>query len=452
MVHRAPQSLASLKSTATLPVPQLIAKKRDGLELTTAEIYRLFLGFAAGEVADYQMTAFAMAAFIRGMSPEETVAMTLATRDSGQVVDLSAVRLPKVDKHSTGGVGDKVSICLAPLVAACGLAVPMVSGRGLGHTGGTLDKLEGIPGFTVTMPIEQFVQQVKDLGCALIGQTDDIAPADKRLYALRDVTGTVESIPLITASILGKKLAAGIDALVLDVKVGKGAFMKTTKDAKLLASSLVRVGRLAKKQVTAFITPMDAPLGRAIGNALETAEAFEILHNRGPDDLRELTLILGTEMLRLGGIGKNEKGARAMLELAMKNGRGAGRMRQIVRAQGGDARTIDEPDRLPKARSIVPVLATKSGFVTLADALELGLASVAMGAGRSRADQSVDPRVGIVVTKKPGESVKKGEALAELHVMDLPADEALRKRVFGAFQIGPVAPKPTPLVLDVIRK
>jgi pyrimidine-nucleoside phosphorylase len=444
--------MATRPSSQSLTIPQLIAKKRDGLELTSAEIYRLVLGFAAGEVADYQMTAFAMAAFIRGMTPDETVAMTLATRDSGHVVDLSGVKAPKIDKHSTGGVGDKVSICLAPLVAACGVAVPMVSGRGLGHTGGTLDKLEGIPGFTVSMPTEQFVQQVKDLGCALIGQTDDIAPADKRLYALRDVTATVESIPLITASILGKKLAAGIDALVLDVKVGKGAFMKTTKDAKILASSLVRVGRLAKKQVTAFLTPMEAPLGRAIGNALETAEAFEILHNRGPDDLRELTLILGTEMLRLGGIGKNEKGARAMLELAMKNGRGAGRMRQIVRAQGGDARTIDEPDRLPHARHVVPVLATKSGFVTAADALELGLAAVTMGAGRTRADQTVDPRVGIVVTRKPGESVKKGEPIAELHVMDLPVDEGLRKRVASAFQIGAAAPKPAPLVLDTIRK
>jgi pyrimidine-nucleoside phosphorylase len=444
--------MASRPSPQTASIPQLIAKKRDGLELSSAEIHRLVLGFAAGEVADYQMTAFAMAAFIRGMTPDETVAMTLATRDSGRVVDLSSIKLPKVDKHSTGGVGDKVSICLAPLVAACGLAVPMVSGRGLGHTGGTLDKLEGIPGFTVSMPTEQFVQQVKDLGCALIGQTDDIAPADKRLYALRDVTGTVESIPLITASILGKKLAAGIDALVLDVKVGKGAFMKTTKDAKILASSIVRVGKLAKKQVTAFLTPMEAPLGRAIGNAIETAEAFEILHNRGPDDLRELTLILGTEMLRLGGIGKNEKGARAMLELAMKNGRGAGRMRQIVRAQGGDARTIDEPDRLPRARHVVPVLATKSGFVTAADALELGLAAVTMGAGRTRADQSVDPRVGIVVTRKPGENVKKGEPIAELHVMELPADEALKKRVAAAFQIGAAAPKPTPLVLDIIRK
>ena len=434
-----------------LSTPELIAKKRDGGELTEREIRQLIEGFTAGEVADYQMTAFAMAALIRGMSPAETVSLTLAMRDSGSVVDTSGIRQAKVDKHSTGGVGDKVSICLAPLVAACGVAVPMVSGRGLGHTGGTLDKLEAIPGFSVSMETPQFVQQVKDLGCALIGQTADIAPADKRLYALRDVSATVESIPLITASILSKKLAEGIDALVLDVKVGRGAFMKTLRDARTLASSLVRVGRLAKKQVTAFITPMEAPLGRAIGNALETAEAFEILHGRGPDDLRELTLILGAEMLRLGGVARNESDGRKQLEAAIANGRGAGRMRQIVRAQGGDARTIDEPDRLPQAKTTVPILATKSGYVTAADALDLGLAAVAMGAGRTRADQSVDPRVGITVNAKPGEAIKRGEPLATLHVNDA-VDEALMKRIADAFEIGARPPRAAPLVMDVIRK
>ncbi len=443
---------APAKTGRRYSTPELIAKKRDGAELAEGEIRQLVEGFTRGEVADYQMTAFAMAALIRGMSPAETVSMTLAMRDSGSVVDTSGIRQAKVDKHSTGGVGDKVSICLAPLVAACGVAVPMVSGRGLGHTGGTLDKLEAIPGFSVSMETPQFVQQVKDLGCALIGQTADIAPADKRLYALRDVTATVESIPLITASILSKKLAEGIDALVLDVKVGRGAFMKTLRDARLLASSLVRVGRLAKKQVTAFITPMEAPLGRAIGNALETAEAFEILHGRGPDDLRELTLILGAEMLRLGGVARNEGDGRKQLEAAIANGRGAGRMRQIVRAQGGDARTIDEPDRLPQARHQVPIVATRSGFVTAADALDLGLAAVAMGAGRTRADQSVDARVGIVLNAKPGEPIKRGEPLATLHVNDATVDESLKRRVAGAFEVGARPPRPSPLVLDVIRK
>jgi pyrimidine-nucleoside phosphorylase len=431
--------------------PELIAKKRDGGELSASEIGQLITGFTAGEVADYQMTAFAMAALLRGMSPAETTALTLAMRDSGSVVDTSGIAARKVDKHSTGGVGDKVSICLAPLVASCGVAVPMVSGRGLGHTGGTLDKLEAIPGFSVSMETPAFVRQVKDLGCALIGQTADIAPADKRLYALRDVSATVESIPLITASILSKKLAEGIDALVLDVKVGRGAFMKTLRDARALAASLVRVGRLAKKQVTAFLTPMEAPLGRAIGNALETAEAFEILHGRGPDDLRELTVILGAEMLRLGGVAKSESDGRKQIEAAITSGRGAGRMRQIVRAQGGDARTIDEPDRLPTARKTVPVLAPKSGYVTAADALELGLAAVAMGAGRTRADQSVDPRVGIVVNAKPGEPIKRGEPLATLHVDDA-IDAAIEKRIASAFEIGPRAPRPVKPVLDVIRK
>lgn len=449
------------KSTSSSPAkktgrrystPELIAKKRDGGELSEGEIRQLVEGFTAGEVADYQMTAFAMAALIRGMSPAETVSMTLAMRDSGSVVDTSGIKQAKVDKHSTGGVGDKVSICLAPLVAACGVSVPMVSGRGLGHTGGTLDKLEAIPGFSVSMETEQFVQQVKDLGCALIGQTADIAPADKRLYALRDVSATVESIPLITASILSKKLAEGIDALVLDVKVGRGAFMKNLRDARALASSIVRVGRLAKKQVTAFITPMEAPLGRAIGNALETAEAFEILHGRGPDDLRELTLILGAEMLRLGGVARSESEGRKQLEAAIANGRGAGRMRQIVRAQGGDARTIDEPDRLPQAKHQVAIPATKSGYVTAADALDLGLAAVAMGAGRTRADQSVDPRVGIVVNAKPGEAVKRGEPLCTLHVNDPDVDESLRRRIAGAFEIGARPPRPAKLVMDVIRK
>jgi len=288
-------------------VPALIVRKRAGDELTAEEIGWLVDGFVRGTVADYQMSALAMAIYFAGMTPRETTALTLAMRDSGMVVDLTKVPGTKVDKHSTGGVGDKVSLCLAPLVAACGVRVPMVSGRGLGHTGGTLDKLEAIPGFSVDMSVERFVQQVADIGCALIGQTSEIAPADKRLYALRDVTGTVESIPLITASILSKKLAEGIDALVLDVKVGGGAFMKTTGDARKLAKSIVRVGGLAGKRVTAMLTTMEQPLGRTVGNALETAEAFEVLRGGGPADLVEVTLALGEEMLRLAGLARGRK-------------------------------------------------------------------------------------------------------------------------------------------------
>ncbi|MGB5683001.1 MAG: thymidine phosphorylase, partial [Polyangiales bacterium] len=279
----------SPKTRQRLPVAELIAKKRDGGALTEDELTKLIEGFMDGSVTDYQMSAFAMAVFFRGMSFEETVAMTLAMRDSGKVIDLSGVSAPKVDKHSTGGVGDKVSICLVPMVAACGVAVPMMCGRGLGHTGGTLDKLEAIPGFRIDLSVAEFRAQMRKLGCALIGQTEALAPADKRLYALRDVTGTVESIPLITSSILSKKLAEGIDALVLDVKVGRGAFMKTEADAKELASSLVRVGRLAGIGVSALLTDMSAPIGFTVGNALETAEALELLQGEGPEDLRELS-------------------------------------------------------------------------------------------------------------------------------------------------------------------
>ena len=432
--------------------PELIAQKRNGGELTDKEIAHLIAGFVKGEVADYQMSALAMAIFFRGMSPKEVVALTRAMQDSGRTVDLSSVPGIKVDKHSTGGVGDKVSLCLAPLVAACGVPVPMISGRGLGHTGGTLDKLEAIAGFSVTMPVEQFIRQVRDVGCSLIGQTADLAPADKRLYALRDVTATVESIPLITASILSKKLAAGIDALVLDVKVGRGAFMKTQKDATALAASLVRVGRLAKKQVTAFLTSMEAPLGRTIGNALETHEAIEILNGEGPDDLREITLLLGAEMLRLGKVAKSEGEARKKLERAIADGSGAKKFEAIIAAQGGDARVVREPDRLPKAPVIQAVRAKSSGFITHLDALELGLSAVTMGAGRSRADQAVDPRVGIVLKKQLGDRVEKGEPLLELHLAEKATDTALEKRVLSAIEIGARKKKAPPLVLDVIRK
>lgn len=447
--------MASRKKNEPPPiatVPELIARKRDGGRLTEREIRALIEGFTRGDVADYQMSALSMAILLRGMDPEETTALTLAMRDSGRVVDTSSIPRAKVDKHSTGGVGDKVSLCLAPLVAACGVAVPMVSGRGLGHTGGTLDKLEAIPGFSVSMSSDAFVRQVRDVGCALIGQTADIAPADKRLYALRDVTATVESIPLITASILSKKLAEGIDALVLDVKVGRGAFMKSLADARSLASSLVRVGRLAKKRVTAILTSMDAPLGRTIGNALETIEAFEILHGRGPADLREITLVLGAEMLRLGGVAKTDAQARALLERAIADGSGAKVMRGVVKAQGGDPRAVDEPDRLPRAPVVVDVAAPRAGYVAGIDALALGLTGVAMGAGRTRADQAVDPAVGIVIKAQVGEKVGKGEPLAELHLAHGADAESFRARVRDAWTIGAGKPRARPLVLDVIRK
>jgi pyrimidine-nucleoside phosphorylase len=442
-----------MKKRGSVPsVPELIAKKRDGGALSDDEIRALIEGFTAGEVADYQMSALAMAIYLRGMSPKETAALTLAMRDSGRVVKLKGPPGLHVDKHSTGGVGDKVSICLAPIVAACGVHVPMVSGRGLGHTGGTLDKLEAIPGFSVTMSVEEFVDQVDRIGCALIGQTADIAPADKKLYALRDVTGTIESIPLITASILSKKLAEGIDGLVLDVKVGKGAFMKTLDDARELARSIVRVGKLAKKKVTAVLTTMDAPLGRTVGNALETREALDVLHGRGPEDLEEITFVLGAEMIRLAGLARTETEARRMMASAIASGAAAQTMRWIIEAQGGDPRVVDEPDRLPRAPTVLSVKASASGYVHRIDALEIGLTGVALGAGRTRADQDIDPAVGIVLVKKRGDRVARGDTLAELHVSSKAGTQPLRDRVEAAFELKPRSPSVQPLVLEIIRR
>ena len=436
---------------ATRAVPELLAWKRDGNELSEREIRFLIDGFVGGRVADYQMSAFAMAVCLRGMTARETVALTLAMRDSGTVVDLSHIAGPKIDKHSTGGVGDKVSLCLAPIVTACGVRVPMVSGRGLGHTGGTLDKLEAIPGFSVGMATSDFVRQVERLGCALIWQTQDIAPADKRLYALRDVTGTVESIPLITASILSKKLAEGIDGLVLDVKVGRGAFMKTTREARALAGSLVRVGRLAKKKVSAILTSMDEPLGRTVGNALETAEAFEVLHGKGPQDLVELTFALGAEMLRLAGKAKTTAQASTQMRDVIANGQARACMRAIIEAQGGDARTVDEPDRLPRAEHRLEVRAPRTGYVQRLDALAIGKLAVALGAGRSRADQAVDPTVGIVIGAKVGDRVAKGDVVAILHVKDRPAGALAVARYLDALSLGSQKPKKRPLILAAIR-
>ena len=414
---------------------ELIARKRDGLRLEDAQIERFVAAHASGELADYQMSAWLMAVFFRGMDDRETVALTRAMLNSGDVLALPSVKGRKVDKHSTGGVGDKVSLCLAPLVAACGVAVPMVSGRGLGHTGGTLDKLEAIPGFRVDLGPDDFERVVRDVGVCMIGQTARLAPADKRIYALRDVTATVEAIPLIVASILSKKLAEGIDALVLDVKVGRGAFMKTPEAARELAEALVRVGTAAGKRVVALLTDMGAPLGRAIGNSIETREAIDVLHGRGPDDLRECTFALGVEMLLAGEAAKSPEEARALLERAVESAEGQRVFARMIEAQGGDPRVVDDPSRLPRAEALVDVPSERAGFVAAIDPLELGLTSVAMGAGRTRTDQAVDHAVGIEIVAARGERVERGAPLARLHLRDRADAGAFEARVRRAFSI-----------------
>jgi len=431
---------------------ELIIDKREGRAHSPAAIRGLVEAFVRGEVADYQMSAWLMAAFLNGLTDAETVALTEAMLHSGDVLRLPTVKRAKVDKHSTGGVGDKISICLAPLVAACGVAVPMISGRGLGHTGGTLDKLEAIPGYSVDIDSKKFERIVREVGTAMIGQTARLAPADKRIYALRDVTGTVECIPLIVASILSKKLAEGIDGLVLDVKVGRGAFMKDLTSARELARALVRVGTRAGKKVVALLTDMNVPIGLTIGNALETREAIEVLMGQGPTDTRELTLALGAEMLVLGGVAKKTADARKRLEAAIADGSGLEVLAKMAKAQGGDPKSIHDPSRLPKAKQRVPVLAGKTGHVTDIDALELGLTAVVMGAGRTRADQKVDPAVGIELVAKPGDRVSKGEPLALLHVQKRGGVEPWIERARGAFSIGAKAPAPRRLVLERISR
>jgi pyrimidine-nucleoside phosphorylase len=432
-------------------IVELIARKRDGGELASAEIEGIISAFMQGEITDYQMSALLMAIFFRGLSDGETVALTEAMLHSGSVVSLEHITAFKVDKHSTGGVGDKISICLAPMVAACGAPVPMVSGRGLGHTGGTLDKLEAISGFQTHVEVERFREIVASVGTCMIGQTREIAPADKRIYALRDVTATVECIPLIVASILSKKLAEGIDGLVLDVKVGRGAFMKTETDARALAEALVRVGTQAGKKVTAVLTRMDAPLGRTIGNANETREALEILHGKGPSDVLECTLVLGSEMLLLAGIASSQEDGVNRLRACIKDGSALAVMRKMVEAQGGDVSVVDDPSKLTMAEQTVDIPAPVAGYITGMDALEFGLTAVAMGAGRSRADENVNPRVGIELLKKPGEHVNAGEACVRLYLEAHQQGDVFAARIAKAISFSMAGPTPLPLVIDTIR-
>ncbi|MFL5360089.1 MAG: thymidine phosphorylase [Myxococcales bacterium] len=427
----------------------LIKKKRDGGVLEPEELRFLALGAASGEVADEQLAAFLMAVFFRGLDGVSELPHFLdAMLRSGRVLDLSHIPGRKVDKHSTGGVGDKISLPLAPLVAACGVRVPMVSGRGLGHTGGTLDKLESIPGFRVALPLSRFIELVETVGACLIGQTDEIAPADRKLYALRDATATVESIPLIASSILSKKLAEGIDALVLDVKVGRGAFMKSLDQARALARTMVDLCHVMGRGCSALLTAMDEPLGEAVGNAVEVAESIEILRGRGPPDARELTLLLGIEMLLAGSAARTEAEAREKLTSALADGRALRKFGEIVEAQHGDARCLDDPGRLPQPRLRREIRAERSGFLVALDAEEVGLSAVDLGAGRARKEDRVDPAAGLLLRKRAGDEVRAGETLAELHAESEARLEAGAARFARAVHIGDAPGKPSPLLLE----
>jgi pyrimidine-nucleoside phosphorylase len=427
-------------STTLLP-QGVIARKRDGFVLSAEEIGAFVRGATDGSWADYQLSAMLMAIFLRGMTTDERVALTDAMMRSGVVADLSSVKAPKVDKHSTGGVGDKVSIHLAPMVAACGVAVPMISGRGLGHTGGTLDKLEAIPGFRVGLTLDEYRERVERVGCALIGQTRDLAPADKKLYALRDVTATVECLPLICASIMSKKLAEGIDALVLDVKFGGGASMKTEADARELAQAMVDIGNAMGKPTRALLTAMEQPLGRAVGNALEVMESVECLKGNGPADVMEVTYALGAEMLVLAKVAKDAAEGEARLREVVANGAALKKFYEIVAAQGG----VDLGG-MARARWQREVRAVKGGVVQAVDAMEVALAALRLGAGRVRAEDAVDHAVGFDGLVKIGERVAAGGVLAVVHANDEAKAAEAEAAILRAVRIGDAAVVPGPLV------
>jgi pyrimidine-nucleoside phosphorylase len=429
-----------------------LRKKRDGGRLDEDEIRGFIAGVADGSIPDYQVAAMLMAVFLRGLDPGELAVWADAMVHSGDVLDLGRIARPKVDKHSTGGVGDKISLCLAPAVAACGVAVPMISGRGLGHSGGTLDKLEAIPGFRVDLDTERFIALVDRIGVCMVGQTERLAPADRRLYALRDVTATVESIPLIASSIMSKKLAAGIDALVLDCKVGTGAFMKRLEDARALAQAIRVIGQAAGKRVSVMITDMDAPIGTAVGNASEVVEAIEVLRGRGPADTRELTVRLGGEMLRLAGAVAGEDEGIARMEQALESGAGLEVFRRLIEAQGGDARVIDDPWKiLPQAPAVYEITAGGAGHVAAIDALAVGVAASALGAGRQRTDDRIDHAVGVDMVARVGDAVAPGQVLARLAHRDHGLERAAAL-MRAAFTIDDMpARAPGSRIIEVLR-
>lgn len=433
------------------PVPWLIEKKREGQNLSEKEICELVEGYGAGTVSEAQMAAFAMAVYFQGMSLEETACLTQAMLESGQTLDFSDLPWPTADKHSTGGVGDKISLALAPLAAACGVAVPMISGRGLGITGGTLDKLESIPGYQTGLDVKKFREVLSETRCSIIGQTPELAPVDKRLYALRDVTATVPATPLIVSSILSKKLAEGAQALVLDVKCGSGAFKKNQEAGRELAEKLVAIGTRMGRRMWACLTDMSQPLGRAVGNALEVREIVEILHNGGPADSRELTLQLTARMVCLSRAEMPLDAAIKQCENALADGAALQAFKAMIRAHGGDDAIVENPDLLPRAEHIEAVEAPESGYVAKADAEQLGQAAFVLGVGRNQPEDAVRFETGLTGLKKVGEKVEAGEPLCYLHGADTKMRDAAREKVLSAYAVSVEPVSPAPLILDEIK-
>ncbi len=429
----------------------IILKKRKGLELSKEEIEFFVNGFTNGEVPDYQASALLMAIFFNKMNKRETADLTMAMVDSGDKIDLSSINGVKVDKHSTGGVGDKTSICLTPLVASLGVPVAKMSGRGLGHTGGTIDKLEAFNGFSVELSEETFIKNSNTIGIALTGQTGNIAPADKKIYALRDVTATVDNMSLIASSIMSKKIASGADAIVLDVKVGDGAFMKTPEDAKDIAREMVDIGSSVGRKTIGIISDMDQPLGYAIGNSLEVKEAIELLKGNGPKDLLELTLTLGSYMLVCGNKARNFEEGKALLLENINNGKGLKKLKEFVKAQGGDESFVDDTNKFPKAKYIVEVKATQEGVISKINAEAFGLIAMELGAGRETKESTIDLSVGIVLNKKRGEKVKEGDILAYIHSNDESNIKKAKNDIIKNMIISNSLDKEIPLIYDVIE-
>lgn len=443
-----PAESSAVHSIRTIDV---IRKKRDGQELSRSEIDHLVNGYTSGKIPDYQVSAWLMAALLRGLTRAETAALTDAMLHSGQVLDLSEFAAPKIDKHSTGGVGDKTSLVLAAVGAAAGLVVPMISGRGLGHTGGTLDKLQSIAGFEVGLSIARFREVLRACGCAMIGQTAEIAPADRLLYSLRDVTGTVESPYLICASIMSKKLAEGIDGLVLDVKTGSGAFMKTEEDAAFLAQLMVETGKRMGKRVVALITDMDEPLGLRVGNALEVEEVIDVLHGRGPEDVRELCRELAAWMMYLGGRASTIARAKELSEQLIESGDALAKFREMVALQGGDVGVVDDPGRLPRAKYALDVPSPSSGYVCTIQCEAVGIACVILGGGREKKEDSVDPAVGIILHKKVADRVAVGEPLCTIMYNEETRAAQAKDLLKGSYQISDSPPAAKKLIRRIIQ-